>query len=339
MASIRRRNDKWQAQVRRLGHQSVTRSFLTRKDAETWGRQTEVALDQGSLNVQDVELKRLTVGDLLRRYANEVTPRKRGATVEAIRLKAMARHKIADLALRELTSAKLASYRDDRLKLVASSTLRREFTILRHVLQVARRDWGINLAANPVELVSLPPSPRARERRLSDTDLVSLQAALTSTRNKWVEPAIRFGVATGIRRGELLAIRWCDINLEQRLLAIPQTKTGEPRLIPLTEAAASVLASLPRTSDQPKAFPLSANALRIAWKRLTRRAKIEDLHFHDLRHEAISRFFELGLSIPEVALISGHRDPRMLFRYTHIRPSHVGKRLDELIECKPKPKC
>lgn len=337
MASIRKRRDKWQVQIRQLGHQSLTRSFLNRKDAEAWARQTEVSLDQGTLVTRDDKLKRLTVGDLLTRYGNEVTPRKRGAEVELIRLKALARLKLANLTLRELTSEKLATYRDERLEKVATSTVRREFTVLRHVLQVARRDWGIKLEGNPIDHVSLPASPRARERRLSEGELISLLEALRSTRNRWIEPALRFAVATGLRRGELLAMKWSDIVPDQRLLVVPQTKTGEPRVIPLTAAAMAVLGTLSKQEHDDRVFALSANALRIGWKRVTRRAKIENLRFHDLRHEAISRFFELGLSIPEVALISGHKDPRMLFRYTHIRPAHVGRRLDDLIAAQSQP--
>jgi integrase len=79
--------------------------------------------------------------------------------------------------------------------------------------------------------------------------------------------------------------------------------------------------------------PISANAFRLAWERVKRRAGVEDFRFHDLRHEAISRFFEIGLSVPEVALISGHRDPRMLFRYTHLRPETIARKLqgDQLV--------
>ena len=132
-------------------------------------------------------------------------------------------------------------------------------------------------------------------------------------------------------------MKWSDIVPDQRLLVVPQTKTGEPRVIPLTAAAMAVLGTLSKQEHDDRVFALSANALRIGWKRVTRRAKIENLRFHDLRHEAISRFFELGLSIPEVALISGHKDPRMLFRYTHIRPAHVGRRLDDLIAAQSQP--
>ena len=82
--------------------------------------------------------------------------------------------------------------------------------------------------------------------------------------------------------------------------------------------------------DGKRLFPMSANALRLAWERLKRRAGIRDLRFHDLRHEAISRFFEMGLSIPEVSLISGHKDVRMLLRYTHLRPADVAQKLNSL---------
>lgn len=125
-------------------------------------------------------------------------------------------------------------------------------------------------------------------------------------------------------------MRWGDVNLRQGLLSIPQTKTGRSRVIPLTDGAAKVLKGLKVENSSSRVFPMTPNALRIAWSRLTARAGVEDLHFHDLRHEAVSRFFELGLSLPEVALISGHRDPRMLLRYTHLRAHDVKKTMQAL---------
>jgi len=80
--------------------------------------------------------------------------------------------------------------------------------------------------------------------------------------------------------------------------------------------------------DTPTPFPVNANAFRLAWERLRKRADLCDLRFHDLRHEAISRFFEMGLSIPEVAVISGHKDARMLFRYTHLRAEDLVKKIN-----------
>ena len=94
-------------------------------------------------------------------------------------------------------------------------------------------------------------------------------------------------------------------------------------------------------NDTPSPFPVTPNGFRLAWDRLRRRAGLSDLRFHDLRHEAISRFFELGLNIPEVAVISGHKDPRMLFRYTHLRAADLVDKivatdsLDILTDRKP----
>ena len=103
------------------------------------------------------------------------------------------------------------------------------------------------------------------------------------------------------------------------------TKNGSPRTIPLSAKALEILKATPRTNE--RVFPVTGNSIRLAWERLKRRVGIENLRFHDLRHEAISRFFERGLSVPEVALISGHNDLRMLHRYTHLRADDIAKKL------------
>ncbi len=128
-------------------------------------------------------------------------------------------------------------------------------------------------------------------------------------------------------RGELLNARYHHIS--SALLHIPVTKTFVPRTLPLTPRALTIIKGLARDISG-YLIPTSANALRLSWERAKRRARIDDLRFHDLRHEAISRFFEMGLSIPEVVLISGHRDYRILARYMHLRPSEVGVKLREI---------
>ena len=102
---------------------------------------------------------------------------------------------------------------------------------------------------------------------------------------------------------------------------IPETKNGHQRKIPISYKAWTIF------KEVPLPFPVSSNALKLAWSRLKKKGNIKDLHFHDLRHEAISRFFEKGLSIPEVALISGHKDVRMLFRYTHLKAEDILRKL------------
>jgi integrase len=179
-----------------------------------------------------------------------------------------------------------------------------------------------------MKAVKLPPDSRARDRRLSGDEGDSLMAAMTTPSSWYLRPFLILAVETGMRRGELLSIRWCDVDLKTRTVRILRTKNGHPRTIPLTPRGAEVLSSLDRQDD--RVFPVTSNAIRLSWQRLRRRAGLDDLRLHDLRHEAVSRFFELGLTIPEVALISGHRDPRMLSRYTHLRPENIAEKLAKL---------
>jgi integrase len=123
---------------------------------------------------------------------------------------------------------------------------------------------------------------------------------------------------------------WCDIDQDRSVVHLPVTKNGHTRTIPLTQKSKQVLATIEQIPPAQEVFQTSSETIKRSWKRAIERAGISDFHFYDLRHEAVSRFFELGLSIPEVALISGHRDTRMLFRYTHLKPEDVGTKVARL---------
>ncbi|WFT83572.1 site-specific integrase [Methylobacterium sp. CB376] len=221
----------------------------------------------------------------------------------------------------------VARYRDDRLEIVAGDSVRRELTILRHCLEVARREWGIPLPSNPVGQIKLPEPSKGRQQRLEAEQAQALILALKRSRVWYLRPLVNLAIETGMRRGELLTLRWANVDLSSRIAYLETTKNGHSRTIPLSPGALSVLKGLPRTDA--RVFPLTGNAVRLAWERLRNRAGLPELRFHDLRHEAISRFFEIGLSIPEVALISGHRDTRTLMRYTHLRPEVLAKKLQQ----------
>jgi integrase len=325
MASIRKRGSSWQAQVRREGYPPLSKTFATKADAQAWARDQERSIDRAEAPISTRELKGLTVADLLRRYRDTVTPTKRGADPERYRLATLLAHEIGKVSLSKLSPALVAQYRDDRLAVVQPGSVRRELAILQHCFALARREWGLPLSCNPVLEIKLPDTAKARSRRLLPDDLTKLLDALNANTAWYLRPLITLAVETGMRRGELLSIRWQDINRKARTVCILKTKNGYPRTIPLTPKALETLSGLPRTSE--RVLPVSPNAVRLAWERLRTRAGIEDLRLHDLRHEAVSRFFELGLTTPEVALISGHRDPRMLSRYTHLRPEKVAEKL------------
>ena len=143
-----------------------------------------------------------------------------------------------------------------------------------------------------------------------------------------VPPVVLFAIEKGMRRGEILSLTWENVHLVKRYVLLPDAKNGDSRDGPLSPQALELLGSLPRNirSDQ-KVFPLHYEALKSAWRRACSRAGIIDLRFHDLRHEATSRFFEKGLNVMEVAAITGHKDLRMLQRYTHLRAEDLALKL------------
>ena len=324
MPTIRKRGQTWQAQVRRAGYPALSKSFATRADAVAWAREKERSIDRAELPTDIKELKRLTVADLLRRYEEEITPRKRGAVFERSRIRQLLAHRMSQISLTNLSGATVTQYRNDRLKVVKPPSVRRELVVLRHVFEVARREWGLPIRENPFKRIRLPQDARPRERRLLRGDEAQLYSAISERSAWYLRPFLVLLVETGMRRGELLSIRWRDIDFANSTVQILKAKNGHPRRIPLTPQARQALQSLRR--DEERVFPVTANAVRLAWERLRTRAGLADLRLHDLRHEAVSRFFEYGLSVPEVALISGHREPRMLARYTHLQPelSHAN---------------
>ena len=326
MATLRKRGDRWQAQIRRNGFEPQSRSFSTRIDAERWVRALERQMDMGDVTVRTKEFDNVSLDELITRYIREIVPLKRGHHYEAVILRAFLRHPIAKKKLGAIHTSDFAAYRDERLRHIKPASLRRQLNPIQNMFEVAKREWGLPIKTNPVASLRLDCVNTPRVRRLSQSELAALVSAGRKTLNPYLIPSILFAVETGLRRAELLSAKRADVDLSRRTLTIPLTKNGTPRMIPLTAGAVAVIRDLPNSNG--RLFPVTANALRLSWERLLARAKIEDLHFHDLRHEAISRFFEMGLTAPEVAMISGHKDARMLFRYAHAQKERILKQFD-----------
>ena len=327
MATIRKRGDKYQVQVRHAGMRPLSKSFHQLKDAQVWARQTEVQADRRDLPPDRKELERVTLGELVERYRTTVSVNKRSYDKERYFLKVFGDHPLCRKFISEITTSDFAAYRDERIREVKPMSLKRELAPIQNLFKVARNEWGLPIRDNPLDKLQFKAVDNRRERRLRPRELDKLIDAAHRRRNPLIAKIIQFAVETGMRRGEMLAIEWRHVSDDGRSLLIPDTKNGYSRTIPLTETAFALLHSVKR-EGQERAFPITANALRLAWERLKRRIGIDDLHFHDLRHEAISRFFEKGLTTPEVALISGHRDMRMLFRYAHASRERVLEKLE-----------
>ena len=323
MGSIRQRNNKFQAQVRREGVSPVSKTFSKKKDAIVWVRGLEARIDAGETHV--VAPKAVTLGDLLKRYSEEITPLKKGRDPELRRLKRLLRDNISSTPLSKLSGPKLVTFRDRRMG-DGIRAAQYDLVLIRHCLNIARKEWGVSLPSNPVNDIRVPNGIRHRERRLEEGEYEKLKVAAESCRNLLLWPVIEFALATAMRRSEILSLEWSNIDLGNGIATLPNTKNGKHRRVPLSPSALETLKQLPHKADQ--AFKTTDYAIRQGWDRLVRRAGIENLKFHDLRHEAISLLFEHGLNLPEVSLISGHRDPRMLFRYTHLRADDIRDKLE-----------
>jgi integrase len=310
MACIRKRNSKWHVQIRRLGHKSITKSFTTREAADKWARKTEALLDNSYWSDGNLDLLDQNLAVLLTRYLKEITPHKKHPENEAYFIKRLLRDPLASLKLRSLTTEKLQQFVDKRAAISKPASVRREFAVIRHCLNTARQLWGYPLKDSITSNVRLPRLAQPSHNRLPQKLI-----RLIDEPEEPIAWLASFALETAMRRGEILNLKWSDVDLSRRLAYLRDTKNGHARYVPLTDKAMAAIEQGDRNSEY--VFPLTANALRFAWTRFKKKQNIEGVRFHDLRHEAISRFFELGLTVPEVASISGHRTVSMLFRYAH----------------------
>lgn len=322
MATIRKHRSKWQAIVRRKGQGSASKTFHIRRDAERWARDQEQKLDNGTFG--KLAPQEVTLAELLIRYRDAITVTKKGAPQETRRIQRLLKDPLTSLAADQITSDRLASFRDKRLRDGTRAAVI-DLILIGHCLKIAMNEWGLSLTANPADKVKRPAPPKARQRRLEAGEYIALERASSQTKNTYLWPLVILAIETGMRRSELLGLTWDRIDLNNRTAYLVDTKNGDTRTVPLSAKAVNVIKSLPQSSQE--LFPVSDNAIRLSWDKLKKRAGLHDLRFHDLRHEAISRFFENGLSVVEVALISGHKDPRMLMRYTHLKAEDIAMKL------------
>ncbi len=329
MATFTKRGNKYFVQIRRKGFATACRSFHLKSDAEQWARHMETKADRGELLTSFRVLDTYKLSDILTRYRSEITPKKRGALYEGYVIDAFLRLPMAKLTLAQITTAHFSAYREKRLKEVSPATINRQLGVIRHAFDTAMREWDIPMRENPVAKLRRYRVNNARTRRLEEGEYTAIEIAIGKCRNKLMLPFVKLAIETAMRRSELLGLEWKHIDFGARTLLIPLTKNGHSRTIPLTIEAVNILRAIQEMKlDKCCIFHgLTANAVHLAWDRIVKRAGIDDLRFHDLRHESISRFFERGLSVPEVALISGHRDFRMLFRYTHLKAEDVAMKL------------
>lgn len=343
----------YKALVRRQGWPTTSKNFRTKRDAEDWARRTEDEMVRG-VYIQRSASERLTLRNALGRYLREVSPTKSKGSHESdvTRSKPLI-SSLGSYSLAAISSDLVAKYRDERLatvseltkKPISPSSVRLELALLSHLYTVAIREWGLGLIYNPVMNIRKPSPPPARNRRLTPAEEERLIKAIKGHSNPMFSWIVKLALYTAMRAGEIVSLRRGQVDLKKRIIHLPKTKNGEARNVPLTIAAAETM----RQAMENPIRPLDSDLVFFGepgrdgkrrpyvwektWNEMVKREGFENLHFHDLRHEAISRLVEAGLSDQKVAAISGHKTMQMLKRYTHLRAEDLVAELDA-VGCK-----
>ena len=319
MGCVRKRGKSWNAQVRISGWRSFKKTFKTKLDATEWVFNFEKELR--SKPIPEKDIKSLKLKDLFNKYKVEILTKLKSYKIVCYKLDVLSRSRLGDIKVINLTKRHLEQFCADRKLIVKDGTIKSELMLIKRVFKIAIDKWNYGIPFNAFNGLDIPSPHKPRTRRLHSYELSTLIFHAEKQRNKYISIIIQFAVETGMRRSEILKLTWNDVNLDTGIASLYDTKNGDDRHIPLTKTAIELLSILTQSSEF--VFPISANCLRLAWERCRNKSNIKGLRFHDLRHEAVSRFFEMGLSVPEVALISGHKDVRQLFRYTHLNPESL----------------
>ncbi|MEQ1649082.1 MAG: site-specific integrase [Hyphomicrobiaceae bacterium] len=337
---------QWRVQIRRAGH-TLTRSFRLKSEADAWAREQEGRIDKGETPMGRMPAGRATVADLIEIHFADLAEvgrafdRSKEATL--LRLK----DTIGHTNVQHVTRDMLVQFAKTRAKQGAGPvTIAIDISFIGTVLEHAAAVHGVVVPIDQVRLarialhrLGLIAKSAERDRRPNEDELARIIATAEDNPRQIIPLGriIKFAVATAMRQDEICRVTLEDFNQEQSTLMIrqrkhPRQKLTNDQVIPLVSDAgfdaAELIIAQRRQSGRTSGFifPYDGRSVGAAFRRMCRDLAIQDLHFHDLRHEAISRLFEADWDIPQVAAVSGHRDWKMLQRYTHLRPSFIASR-------------
>ena len=324
MAYYEKRGDAWRAQIRRKGYPTLSATFDTKAEAQRWAAEIEGDMSRSRF-VDTREAESTTLTEALTRYVNEVSESKKGSAQEKVRAKKWQKSAWGEKSLAAIRSSDMAAYRDAELKAGKSTaTVRLNLALISHLYTVASKDWGIQGLKNPCTAIRMPKGSKQRERRPTTAELKALLKHAGDI-NAELPVIIELAVETAMRRSELVTLRKDQVR--GRVAFLEDTKNGERRSVPLSKRAVELLDGLPTPIDGGRFFHLKLDSVSNYFALACEAAKIKDLRLHDMRHEATSRLFERGLSMMEIASITGHKTLSMLKRYTHLCPNDLAEKL------------
>lgn len=340
MAVIQERVDKdgktkYRVLIRLKGYAPQSATFSRKTDARNWAGQTEAAIKEGR-HFKTLEAKKHTVADMIGRFVDYELPKNPKQIKDKGAHLAWWKKEIGYGLLSDISSAKISECRDKLLseeivpgRKRSASTANRYLASLSHVFNMAIREWEW-LEINPVGRIKKQIEPRGRVRFLNEKERDRLLKECKESESPLLYPVVVLAISTGMRQGEIMNIKWEDIDLARGLIVLHETKNGERRTLPLTGHALELVKGLNevRRKDNPYLFPskkLSGPAnLRKSWDGVLRKAGIENFHFHDLRHTAASYLAMNGATLAEIAEVLGHKTLAMVKRYAHLSDAHTA---------------
>lgn len=315
MASIQKTAKGYRAQIKKMGVRD-SQIFPTRREAVEWAarRESDIASDKNTPIGDRTALRKV-----LRQYAEEVTPTKRGEKKEAIRLAAFEKYKLPlDTPISEITAQDIADFRDDRLKTVKAASVLRELNMLSSVFETARLEWGL-VSKNPCKDIRRPKAPRHRNRVLKWSEIRSMLRRLgypakgmqAELPKHAIAVCMMVALRTGMRAGELCSLTWK--NVHDRYVHLPTTKNGKARDVPLSRKAKAEIERM-RGWDDTLVFGITAASLDALFRKYREAAKLTGFTWHDTRHTAATMISK-RVDVLTLCKIFGWSDPRMAMVY------------------------
>jgi integrase len=329
---------RFKVQIRVKGAGYTSKTFERKTDAVLWGRQTEADIRAGR-NLPQPEAQRHTLGEAIERYKADVFPRKPKAVPQQGPQLDWWDKQIGTLSLADVTPAVLVECRSKLLKRIAPGTTNRYMAVMSHLFTVAVKEWQW-VEDTPFRKLSNLPEPRGRVRFLSDDERTALLQACQKNSNPHLYDVVVIALSTGMRKQEILDLRWPDVDLQRGQLMLFDTKNRTPRAVPLAGHALDRMRDRSRIrridTDYVFPYPHSPKPADIDrdFARARDEAGLKDFRFHDLRHSAASYLAMNGATLGEIAAVLGHKTLQMVMRYSHLSDAHtqgVVSRMNEKI--------
>jgi integrase len=354
MKPIKTPSGTWKVVIRKSGWPTAVKTFRLKKDAEDWERQTTDEMVRGVF-IKRSQSERTTFEYAMKRYLLEVTPLKKASTQKTERNRSIILLKyFGKYSLAAITPELISKFRDERLAGLdrikdgkpqprKPNTVRLDLALLGALLNTAVKEWQLGLVMNPILNIRRPSPGAGRDRRLTPDEEERLMAAVKLHSNPMLGWIVCIAVETSMRSSEISTLRRSQVLLDRKIVRLFDTKNTSSRTVPLSPLAAECLKYALENPVRPidtdliffgepgkdkKRRPYNFNKV---WANIKKDIGVEDFRFHDLRHEAVSRFVESGLfSDQEVVAISGHKSMQMLRRYTHLKAEDLVDRMDKI---------